>query len=373
MTITQNPVLISLFPALSLLPWLILAVPIGGIVDRVNRRALLAYANIARIALGVALSLLVATHSVNITHLYLFVFFTGICEVTVDTTSQALIPRLLNEKNYERGNARLQISENIVGGFISAPLSSFLFAIASVVPILISSAGYAVAVILVLLIPFYALNISEDHISVDRQPFIDELKFGISYLVKHPVLRRLVLTTTSIGIFSSLSNATTLLFLIKELHMPQSLFGTIIMIQGIGGIIGAIVVPKITPRFGRGKIMAVSILSTTISIIFNGLSPNIYLFVALGIFTQCAIQGWNIVLMSTYQNVIPNDLYGRIHGARRTLVWGIMPIGSFFGGIVATHGLRLPFFIGGAVSSLIALANFRWLTTLNQEKLHADQ
>ena len=77
--------------------------------------------------------------------------------------------------------------------------------------------------------------------------------------------------------------------------------------------------------------------------------------------------------MSTYQNLIPNELYGRIHGARRTLVWGVMPLGSLFGGFLATHGLRLPFFVGGAVATAIALFNFSWLASLNQERLDAER
>ena len=356
-----------------MLPWLLLAIPIGGLVDRVNRRSLLVIANLARVVLGLALGLLIITDSLSIAYLYIFVFLTGICEVTVDTTTQALIPRVLDKNHFERGNARLQISESIIGGFIGAPLSSFLFTVALVLPFLATSSGYLIAAIVLFLIPVISLSSSDPQKTSSPTSFISELKFGISYLVTHPILRRLVVTTTSIGFFFSLSNATTLLFLIKELDMPKSLFGTVMMIQGIGGIVGALLVPKLTSRFGRGKILALSILGGTVPVIFYGFAANLYVFIAIGIFTQLTVQGWNIVLMSTYQNVIPNDLYGRIHGARRTLVWGIMPIGSFFGGIVATHGLRLPFFIGGAVSSLIALANFRWLTTLNQEKLHADQ
>ena len=41
-TLTKNPVLISMLSALVMLPWLFFAIPIGVIVDRVDRRFLLA-------------------------------------------------------------------------------------------------------------------------------------------------------------------------------------------------------------------------------------------------------------------------------------------------------------------------------------------
>jgi len=63
--------------------------------------------------------------------------------------------------------------------------------------------------------------------------------------------------------------------------------------------------------------------------------------------------------MSLYQSLIPPELYGRIHGARRTIVWGLMPIGSLLGGVIARGGLRLPFLIGGAIATLISLFSYK--------------
>jgi hypothetical protein len=64
--------------------------------------------------------------------------------------------------------------------------------------------------------------------------------------------------------------------------------------------------------------------------------------------------------MATYQTVIPNELYGRIHGTRRTLVWGMMPIGSVLGGVLAHFDLRLPMFVGGVIASVIAIGSIKF-------------
>jgi len=373
LTLTRNPVLISMMPALMMLPWLLFAIPIGGLVDRVDRRKLLSFSNMVRAGLGACLALLIATHSLTIGFLYIFVFLSGICEVIIDTTSQAMIPKLLDKNNFERANARLQISESVISGFIGAPISSFLFAVAVALPFVFTSSGYAVAALMIFLIPLHALNGNESAKQGESQSFVSEIKFGISYLASHKILRRLVITTTSIGFFYSASNATTLLYLVETLHMPKQYFGTVMMIQGLGGIVGAALVPRISKKYGRGIILALSIFGGSFPIFFLGLAPNLYVFVAIGIFAQLTVQGWNIVLMSTYQNLIPNELYGRVHGARRTLVWGVMPLGSLCGGFLATYSLRLPYFLGGAVATAIALYSFRWLASLNQERLDAER
>ncbi|MEY3347128.1 MAG: hypothetical protein RIR40_853, partial [Actinomycetota bacterium] len=58
---------------------------------------------------------------------------------------------------------------------------------------------------------------------------------------------------------------------------------------------------------------------------------------------------------------------GRIHGARRTIVWGLMPIGSIIGGVIARGGLRLPFLIGGGIATLISLLTFRRIIKVGDE------
>ena len=100
---------------------------------------------------------------------------------------------------------------------------------------------------------------------------------------------------------------------------------------------------------------------SSLLILLQGLSPNIYVYIALAFIASFTITNWNILLMATYQSVIPGHLFGRIHGTRRTLVWGLMPFGSLLGGFIAKGGLRLPLLIGGAIATVIALLSLRFL------------
>ena len=101
--------------------------------------------------------------------------------------------------------------------------------------------------------------------------------------------------------------------------------------------------------------MAISIFMSSFTVLLEGFSPNIYIFIALASVGSFTISNWNILLMATYQDVIPTDLFGRIHGTRRTIVWGLMPFGSLLGGFIAKGGLRLPLFVGGAIATFISL------------------
>jgi MFS family permease len=292
-------------------------------------------------------------------------FIIGVCEVATDTTAQSLIPQILEEEHYEKGNSRLQISETVIQGFIGSPLSGFLYALAIWLPFFINSIGYAVATLLALSIPIQYLQDVRTEGSQENKPhFIEDIKFGIKYLYNHKVLRRLVITTATIGVCYSMGTATMVLFIIKELELDPKYFGVMLTIQGLGALLGAIVAPKASKKFGRSIMMTLGITGSSVILLAQGFAPNIFIFVALATLGGFSIAQWNILLMATYQTIIPNELYGRIHGTRRTLVWGMMPIGSLIGGVLAHFSLRLPMYVGGVIASVIALSSITFLMSV---------
>lgn len=354
-SLTDSPVLISSIGAMVMLPWLLFAIPIGALVDRVDRRYILAGANAIRSGVVGILALLIALDVVTIYWLLVAAFIIGVCEVAADTTAQSLIPQILDEKDFEKGNSRLQISETIIQGFIGAPISGFIYALAIYLPFFFNSLGFAVSALLALSIPIkYLQDVRVEEAEKEPSHFIADMKFGIHYLFNQKVLRRLVLTTATIGLCYSMGTATIVLFIIKELELPERFFGVFLAIQGVGAIVGAFAAPRLSNKIGRSKLMTFGIVSSSVSLLLQGFSPNIYIFGALATFAGFAISQWNILLMSTYQTVIPNELYGRIHGTRRTLVWGLMPIGSLLGGVLANFDLRLPMYVGGVLATVIA-------------------
>ena len=364
-SLTDSTVLISAIGAMVMLPWLLFAIPIGVLVDRIDRRFILAGANATRSAVVGVLAVLIATHHVSIYWLLVASFVIGVCEVAADTTSQSLIPQILEEKNFEKGNSRLQISETVIQGFVGAPISGFIYAIAIALPFFINSLGLAVAALLAFSIPIkYLQDVRKDDIEKEKKKFVADMKFGIRYLYNEKVLRRLVLTTASIGVCYSMGTATMVLFIIKELELPKQLFGVILTIQGLGAISGAFMAPRLSKKFGRSTVMTFGITSSSAVLLLQGFSPNIYIFVALATFGAFAVSQWNILLMATYQTVIPTELYGRIHGTRRTLVWGMMPVGSLLGGVLAHYSLRLPMFVGGAIATILAFLSIGFLVNI---------
>ena len=359
--LTEDPILIGALSALGLLPWLFFAIPIGAIVDRVDRRKALVLGNSLRAVIALFIAFAVSQGFINIWLLLISVFFFGICEVLVDTTSQAVLPQILDKSNYERGNSRLQISEVIVSQFAGAPLSGLLYAVSIALPFFFSTTGFILAGLLILLFPFEReINArKEGDAGQAKLGLKGDIKFALNYLYQDKQIFSIVVITTLLGFFYSLSNAIAPLFILKELKVSPALFGVVLAIQGVGALAGSIAAPMVSKYLGRGKALAINVFFASLLVIFIGLSPNAYFFVAVSVLIGFTISVWNILLMSLYQSLIPPELYGRIHGARRTIVWGLMPIGAIIGGVIALGGLRLPFLIGGAIATLIAFFSYK--------------
>jgi len=367
-SLTDSPVLISLIGAMVMLPWLLFAIPIGAVVDRVDRRFILAGANATRSAVVGVLAFLIATDHLTIFWLLAAAFVIGACEVAADTTAQSLIPQILDEKDFEKGNSRLQISETVIQGSIGAPISGFIYALAIYLPFFINSLGFAIAALFALSIPVkYLQDIRVEEADKTPKRFVEDLKFGISYLFNQKVLRRLVVTTATIGLCYSMGTATMVLFIVKDLGLSEKYFGVIMAIQGVGAIAGSLIASKMSSKFGRSQVMTFAIVISSAVLLLQGFSTNIYIFVALATFGGFVISQWNILLMATYQTVIPIDLYGRIHGTRRTLVWGAMPIGSLLGGVLANFSLRLPMYVGGAIACAITIASISFFLNIERD------
>jgi MFS family permease len=373
-SLTKNPVLISMLSALVMLPWLLFAIPIGLIVDRVDKRLLITFTNSLRFVIAGLLALAISTDFVTIYWLFVAAFLIGISEVASDTASQSLIPVILEKKHFERANSRLNISETVIQNFIGGPLSGFLYATAVVLPFVLNSAGFLIAAIFVFLIPAHLITESRDKTKepAEKKSFIGDIKFGLKYLWNDSDLRGLVTITTSLGFFYSLSMSTMILFITEVLGLPAKFFGVLMAGAGSGAIIGALLAPRISKKFGRGKVLAVAIFISSITVFFQGISPNVWVFGVIGFISSFAITNWNILLMSCYQVLIPSELYGRIHGARRTFVWGVMPIGAFLGGVIAQSGLRVPLLVGGIATTLISLSAFRFIFELGNQTSQGD-
>ena len=363
-TLTRDTVLIAIQSNMMMLPWLLFAIPLGALLDRVNRRFSMILVQATRVGIGIALASLIISGQMNLIALMILTFIFGISEVVYDTATQSAIPSLLKGDQLERGNSKLQIADTIMQSFIGLPLGALIFVSAAFSPFLGLAACYVAAMILVSTIPSQSMQPVRAPDAPKRSALNVEIKEGLLYLWNQKVLFRLVMVTGAVGFCYALGQATLVLFLLDHLNVTQAQYGLVMIPLAVGALLGAFASPKLSKRFGRAKALAVSLPIATFSLLIAGLAPNITWYLVASFFHGFFIAQWNILLMSTYHSMIPNDIFGRIHGTRRTIVWGLMPLGGLLGGFIAKIDITLPLIVGGLAGTIIAGSSYRFMRSI---------
>jgi MFS family permease len=363
--LTDDPLLISGIAALALLPWLFFAIPAGILVDRIDRRHALALANGVRVALAIALFVLVATDGLTIWWLYLVTFVYGAFETVYDGAIRAIVPSIVERSNLSRANARIEGGELVVQNFLSGPFTSVLFAVSALIPLGVNAAVFGGALALAFFLPKaasggqFARPVAEEGAPWHRQ-FTD----GYHFIIRNRMLRTLWFFSTFTGIAFTAATASFVLFVLDTLRVPEVWFGFFMLSGAVGGIVGSVVAGPLKDRWGTGLTVAIMTTVTGAATVAIGAVPTIAVAAVGTALTSGAITVWNIHIMSLRQSVIPGRLLGRVHGTWRTLLWGAMPVGAILGGLLGRIDLTVPFLVGGGVSLAASVVFFRFLMTL---------
>src|SRR5262245_64519390 len=94
--LTQSPVWAGLLGAAQLLPYLLISLPAGVWVDRVNRKRLLVICDLIRGALLITIPLAYYFGILGILQLFVVVFVVGICTVLFEVAELAALPHVVH-------------------------------------------------------------------------------------------------------------------------------------------------------------------------------------------------------------------------------------------------------------------------------------
>ena len=116
--LTRSELSISFIGVATALPWLVLSLPIGAMVDRIDHRVLMVRADLFRCVVVGALTIAVATDRAEVWMLWLAAGFLGIAEVFFDNASQAMVPAIVPVEQLERANGRRFAAEIAANSFV---------------------------------------------------------------------------------------------------------------------------------------------------------------------------------------------------------------------------------------------------------------
>lgn len=370
-TLTRDPVAIAAVALATRLPWLLVSLPAGAIVDRVDRARLMVAMNAARAVLTGGVAVAVLTGVMTLPLLCASALLLGIAEVLYDNAAQSILPRIVAADRLERANANLWSAEDIAGRLAGPPLGGFLIGAGLAVPFLFDAGSFAVSAALIMLIANAAKPLPAEA-PAERGSLRSEIAEGVRWLWGHTLLRALALLLGGMLALNNVAFATEVLFAQELLGLDARGFGLLLTASAIGGVAGAQLAPLLTRWLGAGGVLRAAIGGWGVTMVVSGLTSSPLVFGAAGVVSAALAVAWNVVTVSLRQTVIPDRLLGRVNSVYRLIGWGSMPIGAAIGGgLVALisawagreAGLRGPFLIAGALNLVLMAVAWRTLTT----------
>jgi MFS family permease len=354
---TRSPALIAGLTLVRTLPWLLGALPVGALVDRLDRRIAMVVSNAVRGAAVAMVSILIAAGHGSIWWLYIAAAVSGIAEVFYDTAAQSIIPSIVSRENLDRANGRLFAVELGAQEFAGPPIAGVLVSLAASVVFGVSAGLWIVAILALLSLRGHFRPTS----TAPKARLRTEVREGLAFLFSRPVLRTMALMVGMSNFAFSAIFSILVIYAVgpeSSLRLTEPQFGLLFAILAAGGLIGSLTAERVQRSIGRAKTLTISVILNATYVFTLALTTNLTAIAVVAFVSGMANMMWNVTTVSFRQRVTPDRLLGRLNSVYRLLAWGTRPLGALFGGLIGqTLGVHAVLISAGVIAAAVLIPN----------------
>ncbi|HTI27585.1 MAG TPA: MFS transporter [Kutzneria sp.] len=324
----------GLLRAANWLPYLLFGVVAGVLVDRYHRKPILVGADLARFGLMGLIPLLAAWHRLSMPVLIVLTALIGALSLAYDAAHQSFLPRLVPTARLADANARLQQTDSAAQMVGPALAGALVQAVGAAAAVLVDAVSFLFSGLLLA-----RVRVDEPVERPESRNLRREMREGLAWVYRHPVLVAMALTGHVWFFFSAIVGTVIPLYLQWVLRVDSFGYGVVVAAAGVGGVLGALLSTRLGRRFGGGPTIVVGHWLTPLAYLLIPLGGNAtvglilvtaaqFLF-GLGIGVQGPLE------MGYRQSVTPDRLQGRMNATMRSFNRGSLVIGALLGGVLA--------------------------------------
>lgn len=334
LALTHSPAQAGFIAAAQAVPYLVLSLPAGALIDRWDRRAVMIRCDLARWLAYDSVPLAEALGRLTVVQLYGVALVSGTAFVFFNIAEVAALPQVVPVGQLPRANA---LNESALSGatLLGPALSGAIISLART-----TIAGAALAYLLdslsylasVASLGFIRTPFQMDRPSVAAQSLRRDIAAGLHFLRADQRLCSVALLAASIGVLSSPTDLAIIVLAQQRLHADARTIGLILSLGSVGGLLGSVIAPWATARlrFGRIIVGTVVIEALAVALLAAATVPAM-LVVGLAVIAV-AIPIANVTQMSYRLALTPDALQGRVNSVFRLLFFGGQPLGLALGG-----------------------------------------
>lgn len=313
------------------LPFLLLSLPAGVLVDRVSRRGVMVAAEILRAAALLALPLLAWRDALTVPVLGAIGFAAAAGTVAFSVAAPALVPALVPRSALVRANGRLELARS--AAFASGP---------AVAGALVAWTGASSAFVIAAILSVGAVALLRGVPEPPRAApaphrLRRDLQDGAGFVWRHPLLRPILWTAVVWNLSWFVLQAAYVPYAAQVLGLDALGIGATLASYGLGLVAGAVIAGRLIRHLSFGTAIA---LGPVVSVA-AGAAMTATIAVPAPLLAALSLFGfgagpivWVISTTSLRQTVTPEGLIGRVSALFMTANAGARPIGAAIGGLV---------------------------------------
>jgi MFS family permease len=333
------------------IPVLLLS-PIAGVVaDRLPRRRVLFVTNTTMALAALILALLATAHALNLIGLVLISALNSGANGFDAPTRQSWVPLLVDRRYIGNAVGLNSIAFN-APAVIGPAFAGLLIVWIGVAGAFYFNAGATLAVVVAVI-----LMKPSPPPAQRAEPTWHAMKQGLTFIVRHPALRWIVLAQFVTAILTRPYSQLIPAFAVNVLHAGPRGLGWAVSAIGIGGFGGALLTAYFAQRERRSRLWLQAGVLMSAGVLALAFVPSLRLAVCvlfvIGVGTM-AMMGATSTLI---QILSPDDVRGRALSIYTMIAIGVMPLGSLVDGAIGSIiGLRETFALAGALCVALFLA-----------------
>jgi MFS family permease len=334
LALTHSPAQAGIAAALGSLPYLLVSLPAGALVDRWNRKQVMIVCDTGRALNLIFFLLALFTGHLTILQIYINMFIEGVLSVFFNIAQVASLPQVVEKKQLPSAysvDLTLANSATLIG----PTLGGLLYALNNAVPFVADTFSYLVSAISLALVKTNFQRPRE--VTTIKRDLGREIVEGVLYLWRQPLFRFMAFFGGGLN-FVLATNTLIVIVLAQQQKASSVVIGLIFTVGSVGGILGSVVGGQVQKRlpFGWSIIGFFWLLVLLWPLYALAPNPLILGIITCGIFVIDPIL--SVVYMSYRMSRTPDEFQGRLNSTHRLFAFGLRPIGVALAGVLLQYG-----------------------------------
>jgi len=345
--------------ALDTAPTLLVGLIGGVLLDRVALRPVMIATDLLRASAFFYLAATVGSFGVGT--VFVMAFLIGSMTTLFDAALYAMIPALVPKERLSDANSFVTASLQAMVAF--GPLVGGLLTFAFETPavgLFVNGITFVISAWTLKWVGRVPRHLVPD--PAEPTSVVEEFLAGIRHIWREPRLRISTISAAVPNFVMGFMEATFVVLATTVLQtQTEAQIGILYFFMGIGGLVGALIAPRVTRVMGLGRAMTAGLAMAGVALLAFMFTTYGVAAMALLVVFMFGVSVINIPLATIRQIYAGEKMLGRVISAARAIGWATLPIGALIGGWLGNTETTYPWI--ARLFPLVLLGCALWLST----------